>query len=476
MNNIAFKEYNNIYKTYIGSELDKNFITNWYKSNTEKNRSTQLFKNYLLNSDLYYATIYKRIQKIYSVYITTPLSDDFVKKFIQSIRDEEVTEEKIFSFIVRSNEYKEFNSNLIENFYKYLTGKNCRAETKDKYMENFKNKSYSYELLHKQIVEDEGLQEDKIEQIKKEHLSLKGSEASLKSILNILEKLKDNNCILKSLIVNDSLFDNETLYKFINKFNSKYNRDIHVLEFIKYYPELCIEKQTDLDTSIKDINEVHKEKYSTVKNLYQKYLSADLDEKKYLVLYIKLVDSEDYINQIIDDLIEKDEYKNLMKDRISNIFEEHYSKTISDFDLTYCFAMFKSKKYNLQESLISEDIVTIYDLTKKYSTELSKIYTKLLKREADISEYQKCISKYRDNNDIETTNNAIINEILESLEYQMILRDIISQMYEEIHEEKAIPSVIYAILADILGNQTECKNDDDKLRELITNFKKPNIL
>ncbi len=471
--NKVFKEYIKIYKDYLEKDLESDtaYIINWYKNSTEKNRTPEMFKLYLINSEIYQSYIYNKINNIFSKLTTINLSNDFVKKFIGYLKDTQITDEKIYSYILKSDIYKEYNTNLIELFYKYLTGKDIRPEITDKYMEYFTNKIYSFELLHKQIVEDEKLKDDKIQQIKDQHLELKGYPADLKTILNILSTLKNNENVIKSLIINDNLFDNKILYSFINIYTNTYNRDIHVLEFIKYYPKLCIGmkgmNEEELLTAIKNLFDIHIKKYSIVKSLYNNYINSVLDEKTFIIKYNKLIDIDGYENTIINELIDKTEYFDLMNKRISDLFKETYSKNISDFDLNYTYNIFKQKKYNLKEEAISQEIINITDLTKKYSEELSEIYQNILKRTPDKREYQKYITKYRNDDDFKETNKFIENELLDSLEYQMVLKEKISQKYTDIYNEQAIPSIIFMVLREIIDNNQICKKNEVELENLI---------
>jgi hypothetical protein len=472
--NKVFREYNKIYKDYLGKELDTNYIINWYKNCTEKNRTPPMFKVFLLNSEIYHNYIFNRVEKIYNNLITIELTKDFVKQFIGNLKDDIVSDEKVFNFIIKSDIYKEYNTNLIILFYKFLTGKECRADIVDKYMEYYKEKPYSYELLHKQIVEDEKLKDDKIEQIKVQHLELKGFSADLKIILNILSTLKNNESVVKSIIVNNNIFDNQILYKFIELYTTIFGRDIHVLEFIKFYPKLCIGmkalKEIELQDEILMILNIHKAKLQIVKTLYKNYLNKLLEEKDYILKYNKLIETEGYENIIINNLIEKDEYMNIMHAHITNLYKETYSKTISDFDLNYCYNIFKSKKYSLIEDEISKEIIKISDLTKIYAEQLYLLFNTLLQREPDKREYQKYISKYRQDDDLKETNNFIEIELLDSLEYQMVLKEKIALKYKELYNEPAIPSIIFMILKEIIDNNStlsNCKKNDEELIKLI---------
>jgi hypothetical protein len=473
-NNNAFNEYNIIYKKYIGNNIDSNFIVTWYKTSSEKNRTNGMFKNYLLNSDIYYKTVYNKINKIYSRLVTTTLNENFVKDFMKYNKDNELTDDNIFKYITQSNDYKQFNSNLIELFYKFLTGKECILQSMDKYQELFSTNTYSYELLHKQICIDEKISIDKIELIKNEFYELKGYNIDLKTIIEILTQLKDDTTVIKSLIVNNNIFNNKALYDFINIYNSSFNRDIHVLEFIKYYPTIIDKKintNENLTNEINDIQKTHTEKLNIVINLYKKYVNITLSEKDYINKYHRLVDKLDYQNIIIDELIEKDEYNNLMKSKISSIFKKNYSIQITQFDLNYIYCIFKSKKYSLQDEEISQEILSINDFTKKYSAELNKIFNLILKRDPDISEYEFYITKYREDNDIKNTNLNTENDLIDGLEYQIVLRDTIISLYKDKYNKNAIPSTVFKILKNILDNN-ELKKDQVKIKEYIDSYEK----
>jgi hypothetical protein len=342
-------------------------------------------------------------------------------------------------------------------------------------MEYFNNKVYSYELLHKQISEDENLSVDKIQQIKEKHLQCKGYVIDLRTILNILSTVQNNEKVIESLIINDNIFDNKILYNFISIFNTIYKRDINVLEFIKYYPKLCIGmsglKGDELDKALNDEYKIHINKYGIVKTLYKNYLSKNLDEKIFIEKYNKIIEKGNFEIEIINELIEKPEYFDCLKIRITDLYKENYSKKISDFDLNYCFEVFKNKKYNINEDLISPEIIAITDLTKKYSEELLQIFNKFLIRNPDVREYQKYITKYRRDDDFVETNKYIENEILNSLEYQMVLKDKIITKYKEMYNEEILPSIIYMILTEIIENNNKCKTDTKELELLIETVK-----
>ncbi len=473
MSNKVFREYINIYRDYLDRDLeqDSDYIVNWYKNSVEKNRSPPMFKLYLINSEIYQNYIYEKVNKIFTRLTTLNLNRDYIKGFIGYLKDSQVSDEKIYNYILKSDVYKQYVANMIELFYNYMTGKELRPEIQDKYMEYFKNKNYSYELLHKNIAEDEKLSEDKIQQIKDKHIELRGYSIDLKTILNILSTLKNNEAVVKSLIVNDNLFDNEILYKFINLYNTTFKRDIHVLEFIKYYPKLCIGieglNDSDISNKILELNKLHNSNYGIVKTLYKNYINNDLNEKDYIIKYNKLVDVDNYENIIIESLIEKNEYFEYMNKHISDLFKDTYSQNISDFDLNYIYNIFKQKKYHLKQEKIPQDIINIIDLTKKYSEELTIIFNNILKRKPDKREYQKCISKYRADNDFKETNKYIENELLNSLEYQMVLKEKISDKYKEIYNEDAMPSIIFLVLREIIETNHQCKTDDNELEKLI---------
>lgn len=485
-NNNLFDEYTNIYKSYINTPIDSSYIIQWYKTTTEKNRTSQMFKVYLLNSDIYSLYISSKYEKIYYKLITTPIKDIYVKEFIATIKDTIVTDDKIYNFILKSTIYKEFYTNLIELFYKYLTNVAARPEIIDKYSDFFKEKANSYELIAQKICDDEKLTENKIIKLKEKHFKLKNYEIDLKTIIQILTTLKDDNAITNSLIINNNIFDNEKLYAFINAYTKTFKRDIHILEFIKNYPLVCLDVNNNynceddnnigLNDSIQSLYNTHTAKYMSIKNLYKKYLDNELTEKDYLVKYHKTSDFLNFETLVTDDLIEKDTYEKLMKEKISTFYKETYSKDISVFDLKYCFENFKKLKYTLVDNKVGESITKIVDITKKYSKELNIIYTNLLGREPDTIEYKKYVTIYRQNDNISGTNKSIENEILNSsFEYQMVLKDKIIKMYEEIFNTKILPSVIYLILKDVLSQNTECRNNDESLKKIISTYEQTDI-
>jgi hypothetical protein len=176
---------------------------------------------------------------------------------------------------------------------------------------------------------------------------------------------------------------------------------------------------------------------------------------------------------IITELINHQEYEKLMRESITKVYKQLYTTSISNFDLDYIFSYFKSKCYPQNFTDLNSEIVGKYEETEEFNSSLNTVFNKVLMRDADNYEKIKYINLYRHNTlkNKKETEVTISDEIYNSLEYQMVLKDKIIELYQEVKGHTTIsPSIVYKLLETILGAGPEVKRDQNKIKEIISTY------
>jgi hypothetical protein len=269
------KDYEVIYEKYMSTKLDTNFIQKWYKlkENSDPNNKAIFFKNFLLNSDEYKKSLIPNLKKMFELHFISPFKDEYVIQLMRDCKEDKVTNERIINFFKDWSLYKEMNATVITKFHNVLLKRPPSDQELNYYVNLFssKNAVYSYIQLHQDLLQKHNIAEadDTIKSISEEYESLCGAKIKLKTLMKVIDTMLEPKKIVKYVLFEDNVFKNLLITELQESFQFYFNRDIHVLEFLKYYPEICKsfkenKQEINVDTFVESLSKIHANNYLQV--------------------------------------------------------------------------------------------------------------------------------------------------------------------------------------------------------------------
>ena len=297
-------------------------------------------------------------------------------------------------------------------------------------------------------------------------------EPTIEEINQIMNKMKNDKYIftlLMSEIDNNNLL---ILHEMENKFYKVYDRSITIFESIQYHKKF--------DNTIEFFKKqkiCHDEYTSMGKNLYKIYLNKEFDEMEFIKTFCHYygMNTEEFEEIMILNLIDRSEYEESMKSNITIMYKESYNISINVHDLQYIYEVI----YHIKLDLTNDKLITVVNEKKNetdmYCSKINEIYDKILHRVADDDEIIQNIKLFRSDNkntkNKETKNTEVylMTKLYDSLEYNEIVKEYICKTLDQI-KVKRKPSHVYMLLKLVLENSdSSIKRNINKIEELVKN-------
>lgn len=241
----------------------------------------------------------------------------------------------------------------------------------------------------------------------------------------------------------------------ISSFYKIYKRQIFIEEYFHY----VVNKKDNFKNAYED----YVKYFNIIKKIYLEYKNKEVTEYDYTISFIhhkeqNILETE-FSNNVIDGIIAMDEYPKEMKSIIKIKYKFLYVEEIEDIDIEYYYHRIKTRKLSLNDENIEQVIVEYKKETDGFIHNIFEIYSKMLGRTPDINEINENLYLFRySKSDEDYILAGIENTMIESLEFNEILKKQIQINYLTTYNKEILPSYLYNILKNIRS-----KIDNDKL-------------
>jgi hypothetical protein len=432
------------------SNID-DFVNNIIVSEEYTNHILNIFKeefNYALGSNYHEVVVNDIVnnfkKKAYNIVFDEKRPIDVnkdIKKYISSL---DCFSDKYKTFI--KNEYINKNGNITSEI----------EEIVDFYFDIFKEDStFDTTKLIESIFDKKHLQ---VLSGKSGELENYDSSHTQQKELKELEELKENKELIN--------LDRDSILSFSNI----YKRQIFIEEYFYY----IINKKDDF----KNLYEDYVKYFNIIKKIYLEYKNKDISEYDYAISFINHKELDiletKFCNNAIDGIIGTQEYSKEMMSIIKIRYKFMYIEEIEEIDLEYYYHRIKMRKLSLKDENIDNVIVQYKKETDTFVHSIVEIYSKMLDRSPDINEINDNLYSFRySESDKEDIMIRIENTIIESLEFNEILKKQIQLKYLSIHDKEVLPSYLYNVLKNMRSDV-----DKNKLnyQQIINYFDSTNLM
>lgn len=412
------KELSSTYTRLVNKSLDSKQLTYWEQSILNNAASMDSFKKNILNSEEYYKHIFQLFQTaIDDIFKEHRLNgQEIFDGFWAKFKNTEIVDETCKTYIYDLPIFQNYIENMIADIYLIEHSRTPSIEESQYFVDKFRqNSGYN--------------------------------------VQNLMSDIKIQNRVFKQ----QQQFDTAI----IDDFENVFNRSMYIQEYFKYI-------NTDTSLNWEEIRESHFFKFNSLKTIFINYTGKSISEYYFVKKYLVKADDQHFLEDIVKDIVESDEYKSGMQKVIDEKFKKLYDQTLNVTDIEYIYAIIKAKKL----PIVSEDIDIILQQFKHETDEITsqifKIFMDILQRPPDMSEIEYYVSYYRERKDSEvitTTNLSVEKILISTLEFHDIIKKHIKSCYSEKFQKDILHSVMYDVLNKILKNidNITMKNLDEQI-------------
>lgn len=424
-----------------------------------------------------------RLQQLHNLYVNRNMDTNTLRFWVTSICSHERTFEDFTSAISKSDEFKSYLYKKFCEFYHDRIGADTSSTEFDSFRVTNQDNPVDEIIIHKYIYALPAFSE-KYHKI-------------IKSIFTGLQKDCSESIIdhYMTMIYNTNRFDRVTLVEWIEcathsmhtaeitevtphvvvpmkaldeskiaSFEQIFNRPMYVQEYFKY-----IHNATSRVTDWAEIFAEHESNFSMVSEIFLLYTSMKLDEYYYIKTYLYEVDSQRFLPNVVDSIIESHMYEKNMKITIFQRYKELFGDSLDNMDMLYIFTKVKAIKLNMFE----EDITDILHQFKKETniivSHIFKIYNKVLERFPDVFEIETTLAKYRTDyaKGYDTIDITLEKTLMGSLEFHDIIKKNIKTIYLAEKKADILPSTMFALLNSTVSQLDSMENLTEVIRAFI---------
>lgn len=253
----------------------------------------------------------------------------------------------------------------------------------------------------------------------------------------------------------------------LESFYLLYKRQMFVEEYFYY----IINKNNNFN----NIYEEYKTFFNITKKIYLDYKNENVTEYDFASKFIYKQESnkseEEFTSYIVDGIINTDKYELEMTDKIKSKYKFLYDQVIDDVaDVSYYYYQIKDRKLSLKDEAIESIIVEYKKETETFSNNIYKVYEKTLERYPDVNEVKEHICKFRYSEcDRDVLLSNIERSIIESLEFNEVLKKQIQCEYLNVKNEEILPSSLYNLLKIVRNEIDASQLDYDEIIKIINN-------
>ena len=339
------------------------------------------------------------------------------QKFIKSLEDFKTHYTTLFNSLYSHYSNQDLTNNQLVECFSKINDIDLMNVNIDEEIHKIIQKLCHGVYNKKPIIEDIDQYTIYFKDIFKEKLNKELSEKDLISFETFIKNKQSLIDLYINLVYKnyDKNFNNIT-----GEFLDIFGREITVYEFKLFYDDFKL-NSNEYFNKYKKIYDL---KFKILNNLYKKFYNHEINYIILTKLYLEFIyDNEnDFEQKIIDIIINTDEYKSVMVNKISKIYKDTYSININNQDIEYIFNKIYLKKYNLESDDLIKYVSELKNETDKNLLKINEIYNEILLRKPDESENEYYINYFRDVKEL-APEFYIKEELYESLEYNDVLKN-----------------------------------------------------
>jgi hypothetical protein len=462
--------------------MDTKMLNYWVNSISSQNKNMNDFKQFLLKSQDYNNIVRNTFFDIFYDKLSDKNYQELFNEFQSKYNGVQVHESDIIQFISNSKTFIDKYTHIIIDMYELINSQQPSDDEIQLYLYKFQSKpQYNIDDLKDDItnntdgttLDDDGLQDgDFTEEEQKEIISLwKDKTLFLEFYRNIK---KDTEIIKSDKSVDTEVSYNNTVLDIVKCFETVYNRNMNVREYLLYIKELSGLKAGVLLSKIEDFKKHHLDVFIEVRDIVSRYLNETLGEDEFISKYLCDIDNEGFLDELKYNIINSEEYETKMSERLSVLYKNLYDECLIDADIKYVFEKVKKDNCDILNEDLNNYLVEFKNETDQITERILKIYLDTYEREPDIYEIAKYLELYRKNSKdelytLEEIDEQVEKELQDSLEYHDVIKSKIKKIYTSIKNTNILPSIIYTILEKVIhpNNGVGMKDIDSHIETLV---------
>lgn len=456
MQNADIEACERLYAQYFQTPLDRMLYMSWLKLNP-RNRTPQQFESFLVNCPQYKAKLHKEYHALYAALVDTHYKEAYFHEFIQAANANctgglrPLTHDDMQSHIRQLPCFVDKYKQSICRLYELAMHQPITDAILATLMKLVQEKGYTLEQLNQ---ENLATGSNIVQLIKDQWAATHQCEPTSLQLNDTLECIADTKKMIHFVVSHYNSYKNPAILEFTREFGKVFGRDIHTLEYLKWYPRWVAERQQEAAPSLNKwltgLFESHNKHLQIVKNLWDKYTFVPLAETLFIERYIDTIDQEGYTNVVVEELVQHEAYSKEMRAYVRQIYKDMYGSDMTDDDEEHMFCVMQFEKLDLRNEQITELVIQLKEETDECMQNLAETFTSILQRAPDDLECVEYRRMYREDRDIPKSRSRIEDVLYDSLEYHEIVKNDIRQRFKKVHGKDPMPSQLYSILQKAL--------------------------
>jgi hypothetical protein len=446
----------NTYYSIFGKQLDSKNVNYWANCIFNNMKTIDNIKDQFLRSEEYAIRLKTMFKDGWHYYIGKSSLDDnqeIIDAFVERYKGKQISDDTVFEYITSSDEFHHKYLSIISNTYMSLKNDVCETNVLEYYLIKFKsNKDYNINQFNTDLMNGDHLivikgSEDRERQRKIDEEFIKfgmffqKATGRLPTIETDLPKqVSESNINLDA----------------ISLFEATFNRAISVQEYFKY-----IHNKEPLDeTDAQVLYLEHTENFNKLREIFHMYTGTDIDEYKvYISKYLSEIDKEGFFENIVNTIIDSNEYDTGMKKELVRIYKNMYDETLEEPDVEYLFTIVKKSKVGINDDKLHNMVSSFKSETDFIVQNVFQQYVNVVEREPDMYEIEQHVSYYRKelhdesiDTSIDNINKYLQSYLMKSLEFHDIIKKKIKSTYKSLKNKEILPSVMFDNLNRVIAN------------------------
>jgi hypothetical protein len=176
-----------------------------------------------------------------------------------------------------------------------------------------------------------------------------------------------------------------------------------------------------------------------------------LGEYAYVKNYICRIDNPRFFVDIVDEIVESQEYKTCMESVIASKYKALYDEELDKPDVVYIFSKVQVKKLSRVDDELTHVINSVKSETDKIMSNIFKIFLIVYERQPDIYEIDRFVAFYREKLPMELVeiNKELERILMDNLEFHDIIKKKVRSYYTQTKSTDILPSIMFQILQSV---------------------------
>lgn len=268
-----------------------------------------------------------------------------------------------------------------------------------------------------------------------------------------------SDIVLSPAVTAPPLYNKE----FVVDFEEVFQRPIFIQEYFKYSGM----GQCDFVQMYRE----HNANYNRLREIFESFTGKTISEYYYVHRFLDSVDDVHFFDNIINDIVDSNEYKNSMQRILVEQYKSMYDIDLDEQDIVYIFDIVKRQKLDIKSERI---VVILSDLKDENDTIVSNIFkefTQVLERPPDVYDIEQYTNyyRYRLSEGYASINKSLESILMQTLEFHDIIKKKIKELFVAKNGADIKPSVLFDCLNRVLTRKDDfdMKSMDDIIGSFI---------